>query len=63
MARTDSGIKLIAKSAVLWLTVAAVFASIYGALLSTRTESRSLTFPASAPIPVVAVIDESSFAN
>jgi len=63
MARTDSGIKLIAKSAMLWLTVAVVFASIYGALLSTRSESHPLTFPVSTPTPVVAVIDESSFAN
>lgn len=42
MAKTERSRGVFAKSALLWLTVAAVFASIYGAILSTREANDGL---------------------
>jgi hypothetical protein len=57
-ARSNSGVKVVAKSAILWLTAGAVFASIYGALLSVRSEPSSLIVPHSVSTPVIAMSDE-----
>ena len=61
-ARSNFGIKLIAKSAMLWLTAGVFFASVYGSLLATRSSSHPLIIPhsVSAPvsIPVLAMNEE-----
>jgi hypothetical protein len=58
MAKSRSGVKLLTKTAVLWLTVGVVLASIYGALLSVQPETRPLILPETTAAPVVAVNEE-----
>jgi hypothetical protein len=58
MAKSTSGVQLITKTAVLWLTVAVVLASVYGALLSVQSETSPLILPETTAAPVVAVNDE-----
>ena len=56
MAKRVSGIATIAKSAVLWLTLAAVLGSAYGALLASRDAPTSFTL--GDPAPVLAANEE-----
>jgi hypothetical protein len=59
MAKSTSGVQLVTKSVVLWLTVAVILASVYGALLSVQSEPTSLIVPETTAVPVVAVNEES----
>jgi hypothetical protein len=51
-------VKLVAKSAILWLTAGVVFASVFGALLAVRSEPSSLIVPHSVSAPVIAMSDD-----
>tara|TARA_R110000868_G_scaffold235373_2_gene489284 strand:- start:3694 stop:3894 length:201 start_codon:yes stop_codon:yes gene_type:complete len=54
MRRTQTAGSAIVKSAFLWLTIGAVMASMYGALLTTRGNNRhQLRFEMSEPAPVM----------
>jgi hypothetical protein len=50
MARTGKGIRVVAKSAILWLTLGVVLASVYGALLSAQPNRHDLIVPSAEPV-------------
>ena len=62
MARANSSAGTVAKSALLWLTLGAVFASVFGALISTQSEAPSLMAPDTSR-PVLAVNEDAGHAN
>lgn len=53
MARPGAGVRLFAKSAILWLTVGVIFASVYGALLASKPSRASLVLPAAEAVVAV----------
>jgi hypothetical protein len=50
MTRSGTGIRVVAKSAILWLTLGVVLASVYGALLSAQPIHRDLIVPTAEPV-------------
>lgn len=57
MTKANSSARVVAKSAILWLFVGVIFASVYGALLAAQPNRDSLKFPAEAEAPVFASND------
>jgi hypothetical protein len=51
MAKAEFALRTLAKSALLWLTAALLFGSVFGALLSARPDGPSLSISQSAPEP------------
>lgn len=60
MARANSSARVVAKSAILWLFVGVIFASVYGALLAAKPDRESLKFPSGAEAPVLASNDDTA---
>lgn len=60
MAKADSGARVFAKSAILWLFVGVIFASVYGALLAAQPGRDSLQFPGEVEQPVLASSEEAA---
>lgn len=58
MAKANSSARVVAKSAILWLFVGVIFASVYGALLAAQPGRDSLKFPAETEAPVLASSDD-----
>ena len=56
MSHSASGLRVLAKTAILWLTVILLFASAYGALLSSRPSGPTLTFSSAHHDPVPTVV-------
>jgi hypothetical protein len=52
MAKAQFAISTLAKTALLWLTAALMFASLFGAMLSARPDRPGLTFSSSEPVMV-----------
>ena len=49
MAKAQFAISMLAKTALLWLTAALIFASLFGAMLSARPDRPGLTFSQTQP--------------
>ncbi len=49
MAKADFALRVVAKSALLWLTALILFASVFGALFSARPSGPSLSIADSTP--------------
>ena len=58
MANAGKGARVIAKSAILWLFVGVILASVYGALLAAQPGRESLKFPTEVEAPVLASSDD-----
>ncbi len=57
MAKAQFAISMLAKTALLWLTAALIFASLFGAMLSARPDRPGLSFTSSEPVMVVGEVD------
>lgn len=62
MAKAEFALRTIAKSALIWLTAALLFASLFGALLSARPNRLSLSI-AEPGVETVLATDESDIAR
>lgn len=57
MAKAQFAISMLAKTALLWLTAALIFASLFGALLSARPDRPGLRFTSSDPVMLASEAD------
>ena len=57
MAKAQFAISMLAKTALLWLTAALIFASLFGAMLSARPDRPGLSFSQSQDIVVASEAD------
>ena len=57
MAKAQFAISMLAKTALLWLTAALIFASLFGAMLSARPDRPGLSFSQSQDIMVASEAD------
>jgi len=62
MAKIEFGLGTLAKSAMIWLTAALLFASMFGALLSARPDRPSLTI-AQPRLEAVAAVETDTAAR
>ncbi|WP_300542553.1 hypothetical protein [Maricaulis sp.] len=60
MAKADFALRTIAKTALLWLTAGLLFASLFGALLSARSDGPGIRF---REAPAIVAEDEATFAE